>query len=262
MLRSSMEKLFDAHAHLADEAFSDDRDNIINMMQKKKIWALNCGCDVRSSYLSTVLAKRVDFLFSAVGMHPHDAKDYTDETERQFTAWLAEEKTVAVGEIGLDYHYDFSPRDVQRDVFARQIHMANTHNLPLVIHSREAVKDTYDILKSEMNSPRGAVLHSFSQSKEMLYKYLDMNIYFSISGPVTYANADKLRETVKEIPENRLMIETDCPYLTPVPHRGKRNDPTYVECVALKIAEIKNMPYAEICERTFQNALDFFNIST
>jgi TatD DNase family protein len=206
-----MTRLFDAHAHLTDEAFAGDREEIIGAMQRENIWALNCGTDVRSSYLCTVLAERHAFLYAAVGMHPHDAKDYTDEAEAQFIAWLAEEKTVAIGEIGLDYYYDYSPRDVQRDVFARQIHIANTYGVPVVVHAREAAQDTYDIIKGEMKTPR-AVLHSFSQSREMLHKYLDMDVMFSISGPVTYANADRLRETVAGIPMERLLIETDCPY--------------------------------------------------
>ncbi len=256
-----MSRLFDAHAHLTDEAFDADRKDVIGAMQEKNIWALNCGNDVRSSYLCTVLAKRHTFLYAAVGMHPHDAKDYTNEVEAQFTAWLAQEKTVAVGETGLDYYYDYSPRAVQRDVFARQIQLANAHDIPLVVHSREAAQDTYDILKKDLITPRGAMLHSFSQSREMLFKYLDMNVMFSISGPVTFANAERLRETVKEIPADRLLIETDCPYLTPVPRRGKRNDPTNVAYVAQKVAEVKNMAYEQLCELTFQNALTFFSIN-
>ena len=165
-----------------------------------------------------------------------------------------------MGEIGLDYHYDHSPRDIQRRVFIRQLELANDFSLPVSIHSREASQDTYDILKEHLKCERGAVLHSFSQSREMLQQYLELNVYFSLSGTVTFKNADKLRECVSYIPLDRLFIETDCPYLTPYPHRGKRNDPSFVEFTAKKIAEIKNIGYEKLCDIACNNAEKFFGI--
>ncbi len=253
--------LFDTHAHLTDKAFDPDREQIIGELIKLNMaGVINCGYDAPSSEFSVRLAEQYDFMFAAVGMHPHDAKFYNDAFEQKIKNWLAHPKTVALGEIGLDFHYDHSPRDVQKQVFIRQLFTAGEFSVPVIIHSREASEATYDILKSEMKSERAGVLHSFSQSTEMMRKYLDLGMYFSISGPVTFSNASNLRETVRYIPADRLFIETDCPYLTPAPYRGKRNNPAYVRYVAEKIGEILSMEYEKVCEITCQNAKRFFGI--
>ena len=254
--------LFDTHAHITDDRFNEDRELVINRIQREGMLVLNCGCDEKSSYLSTVLAKRYDFFYAAVGMHPHDSKDYTDKFEELIKKLAKEEKVVAIGEIGLDYYYDNSPRDIQKEIFIRQIHLADELDLPIIIHSRDASEDTYNILRDHLKNPKGAVLHSFSQSTEMLKRYLalDKNIYFSISGPVTFKNARGLTEMVPNIPVDRIFIETDCPYLTPVPFRGKRNEPSYVAYVADKLAELYGVSTKDIIETTSQNAMRFFDI--
>ncbi|MBE6038530.1 MAG: TatD family deoxyribonuclease [Anaerofustis stercorihominis] len=254
--------LFDTHAHITDERFNEDRDLMIDRIKREGMLVLNCGCDEKSSYLSAVLAKRYDFFYAAVGMHPHDSKDYTDKFEELIKKLAKEEKVVAIGEIGLDFYYDNSPRDIQREIFIRQIHLADELDLPIIIHSRDASEETYKILKEHLKNPKGAVLHSFSQSTEMLKKYLalDKNIHFSISGPVTFKNARALTEMVPNIPLERIFIETDCPYLTPVPFRGKRNNPTYVAYVADKLSELYGRTTEEIADITAENAMRFFGI--
>ncbi len=253
---------FDTHAHLPDEQFNEDRDEVIQRIKRENMLVLNCGCDEKSSYLCSVLAKRYDFFYAAIGMHPHDSKDYTDNFENRIKEHINDERTVAIGEIGLDYHYDYSPRDIQKEVFIRQIELANELDKPVIIHSREATRDTFDILKAHLKTKRGAVLHSFNQSEEMLKKYLDldMNIHFSISGPVTFKNAKNMLTLVPQIPIDRIFIETDCPYLTPVPFRGKRNNPTYVMYVADKLAELYGRTTEEIADITARNAMKFFGI--
>ncbi|MBR6800954.1 MAG: TatD family hydrolase [Eubacteriaceae bacterium] len=255
--------IFDTHAHLTDEQFNEDRDEVINRIKREGMLVLNCGCDEKSSYLSAVLAKRYDFFYAALGMHPHDSKDYTDKFEKWIIEHINDERVVAIGEIGLDYHYDYSPRPVQKDVFIRQIELANELDKPIIIHSREATQDTYDIVKKYLKTKRGAVLHSFNQSEEMLKQYLDldMNIHFSISGPVTFKNAKNMLTLVPNIPLDRIFVETDCPYLTPVPFRGRRNNPTYVTYVADKLAELYGKTTEEIAEITTQNAVKFFGIN-
>ena len=250
--------LFDTHAHLTDEAFEEDIADVIVSLKNMKV--LNCGCDLQSSIKSVKLADENENFYAAVGVHPHDAKDYTKDIEKHLRMLTENSKVLAIGEIGLDYYYNYSDPITQKEVFIQQIRLANDLNLPIIIHSRDAVQDTYDIIKKNKNIIQSAVLHSFNQSKEMIKLYLDINMYFSISGPVTFKNADSLRSVIEYIPDDRLLIETDSPYLTPVPYRGKRNTPLNVEFVARKIAEIKNITYEEVCELTLQNAIKFFKL--
>lgn len=253
--------LFDTHAHLTDEAYDTDREQVIEKLHNLGMTGvINCGSDEPSSYACILLAEKYDFMYAAAGIHPHDAKKFDERFEDKLCNWLKLPKVIAVGEIGLDFYYDYSPRDIQKKVFAAQIEIAAKFNKPIVIHSREASLDTYELLKSEMNCSRSGVLHSFSQSTEMMKKYLDMGMFISISGPVTFNNASKLRETVQYIPLDRLLIETDSPYLTPVPLRGKRNTPANVRYVAQKLAEIFHMDYEKICEITCENAKKFFQL--
>lgn len=253
-----MRILTDTHAHLNDEAFDEDRKAVIDELQDKLKWIINNSYDEQSCDDSVKLAEEYDFIYAAVGIHPHDASTYCDELENKLSEYLNHPKVVALGEIGLDYHYDLSPRDIQKEVFVKQIALAEKFDKPITIHSRDAAQDTFDILKSCLNCRRGAVLHSFSQSSEMFKLYLDMNVFFSISGVVTFKNADKLRETVKLIPIDRMFIETDCPYMTPVPFRGKRNRPDMTEYTARVCAELKGMAYENFCEKTAENAEKFF----
>ncbi len=253
-------KLFDTHAHLTDEAFNDDREIVIASIKQHQMIVLNCGYDEASSEGAVNFAAKHPFLYASVGMHPHDSKNYNDQFEQKITDWLKLPKTLALGEIGLDYHYDYSPRDVQQDVFVRQLALAGIMNKPVSVHSREASQDTFDLLRAHLDPVKSGVLHSFSQSTDMMKRYLDLGMMFSISGVVTFKNATQVRETVSLIPIDRLMIETDSPYMTPVPHRGKRNDPTYVRYVAETLAQLKQMSVEKLCEITTENALRFFGI--
>lgn len=253
-------KLFDTHAHLTDDAFDNDREQLIDSIKAQNMLVLNCGYDQPSCENAVELAAQYPFFYAAVGMHPHDADSYNDQFEQDLRRWLQQEKTVALGEIGLDYHYDYSPRETQRELFIRQLKLAAEMGKPVMIHSREASQDTYDILEKHMDKNCSGVMHSFSQSTEMMHRYLDLGMMFSISGIVTFKNATHVRETVSAIPLDRLMVETDCPYMTPVPFRGKRNEPPFVRYVAETVAQLKQIPTDKLCEVTYRNALNFFDI--
>lgn len=254
--------LFDTHAHLDDRRFDKDRDIVIQKCKEEGIsYILNAGADLVSSVKSINLARQYDFIYASVGVHPHDASTM-DKHTCTVLAELAEKnnKVKAIGEIGLDYHYDNSPRDVQRKRFAEQLYMAKQLKFPVIIHDRDAHEDTMSILKKSGIKEVGGVLHSFSGSVEMMKQCLKLNMYISISGPITFKNARKTVEVVKEIPQDMILIETDSPYLTPVPYRGERNYPGYVRHVAEKIAEIRGLTFEEIAEITLENGKRFFNI--
>lgn len=254
--------LFDTHAHLDDRRFDKDRDAVIKRCKEEGIsYILNAGADLVSSVKSINLSKQYDFIYASVGVHPHDASDM-DEDTCTVLAELAEnnDKVKAIGEIGLDYHYDNSPRDIQRQRFAEQLDMAKQLKLPVIIHDRESHEDVMNILKKSGIKEVGGVLHSFSGSYEMAKECLKLNMYISISGPVTFRNARKTVEVVKNIPLENLLIETDSPYLTPEPYRGKRNYPGYVRYVAEKIADIKGISFEEVAKVTLENGKRLFRI--
>lgn len=253
-------KLFDSHAHLDDEQFDEDRkeviDKIINSNVKRIV---NVGADIKTSESSIKLAQQYEFIYAAIGIHPHDVSNCKLSDIEYLKELAANEKVVAIGEIGLDYYYDHSPRDVQRNWFARQIELSEELKLPFIVHSRDASEETHDIIKA--NKKKSAfVLHCFGQSLEMAKKYIDMDGYISFAGPVTYKKSVKLREIIKNIPKDRILIETDCPYLSPEPKRGKRNDPTNVELIAKTLASELNISTDKLAEITFDNASRFFSI--
>lgn len=253
--------LFDTHAHYDDERFDEDRDALLASLPGKGVeLVINVGCDMPSSRKSIELAEKYPYIYAAVGVHPHEAKSLTESDIDELLSMSAHKKVVAIGEIGLDYHYDFSPRNVQRTVFARQIALAKEVGLPFAVHEREACKDCLDVLKSEGVGERAGVMHCFSGSRETAKILLDMGMYLSVGGPVTFKNNVKTVDMVAYAPIDRLFIETDSPYLAPVPHRGKRNDSSLVRCVAEKIAEIKGMAADEVAEITKNNAKRFFRI--
>jgi TatD DNase family protein len=244
----------DSHAHLDDRRFDGDRDEVIAELSEHNIaYIVNFGSDLTTSLKAQELARRNERVCFGAGFHPHEARFADTASLKAIERLLADEKCVALGEIGLDYHYDHSPRDIQRDVFARQIVLAQQHDKPICVHMREATKDTIDILKAASPYEKTGVIHSFSGSRESAQIFLDMGFYLSISGPVTFQNAGRLREVVSYIPLERLLIETDCPYLTPAPHRGKRNEPKYVRYVAEKIAEIKQIDVRIVAQATMVN---------
>ncbi|CEK32591.1 deoxyribonuclease [[Clostridium] sordellii] len=254
--------LFDSHAHLNDERFDEDREELINSLKAKGVdLVLNPGACIETSKSSVELANKYDFIYAAVGVHPHDVGGMTeDDIETLRKLALENEKVKAIGEIGLDYYYDNSPREIQKKWFKRQIELANELKLPIIIHDRDAHGDTFEIIKNTKSPEIGCVLHCYSGNVELAKEYVKMGCYISIPGTVTFKNNKKTREVAKEIPLEYLLIETDSPYMAPEPHRGKRNDPSLVQFVADKIAQEKGISYEQVCEATKENAKRFFNI--
>lgn len=254
--------LFDSHAHINDERFDEDRDEVIEHLRENSIdLVVNPGADMPSSRSAVELANKVDFIYSAVGVHPHDVETMTDKDLEELKNLAKEnEKVVAIGEIGLDYYYDLSPRELQKEWFIKQIELANELGLPFIVHDRDAHGDTFDIIKKYKAPETGCVLHCYSGSLELALEYIKMGCYISIPGTVTFNNNRKTVEVAENIPIEWMFIETDSPYLTPVPYRGKRNDPSKVRYVAEKVAELRGISYEEVCEITKENAKKFFNI--
>lgn len=253
--------LFDSHCHLDDSRYDTDREAVLTRAKEAGVaYIVNPGADLETSRNAVDLASQHDHIYAAVGIHPHDAKDM-DEAALQLIAHLAKKpKVVAIGEIGLDFHYDFSPRDVQRHWFIEQLRLAKFLGLPVVIHDREANQEVFDTLKAEKAFETGVLMHCYSGSAELARQYLKQGAMISIAGPVTFSNARKTVEVVQAVPLESLLIETDGPYLTPMPHRGKRNEPAYVRLVAEKVAQIKGITAEEAAAQTCRNALAFFKI--
>lgn len=254
--------LFDSHAHLNDEKFDEDREELIASLKDSGIeYVVNPGADMESSRTAVELGKKYGFIYPAVGVHPHDVENMTEEDIEELREMVKNnDKIVAIGEIGLDYYYDFSPRDLQKKWFKRQIELANELNLPFIVHDRDAHGDTMDIIKSTKAEHTGCLLHCYSGEIELAREYVKMGCYISIPGTITFKNNRKTREVARLIPLEYLMIETDSPYMAPVPHRGKRNDPSLVRYVAEKIAQEKGISYEEVCRVTSENAKKFFGI--
>lgn len=254
--------LFDTHVHLNDDQYKEDLEEVISRAKEEGVSNMVVvGFDRKTITRAMELIETYDFLYAAIGWHPVDAIDMTDED----LAWIEElsrhEKVVAIGEMGLDYHWDKSPKDVQKRVFREQIRLAKKVKLPIVIHNREATADIMEILKEENAAEVGGIMHCFSGSPEVAKECLDMNFYISLGGPVTFKNAKKPKEVAAAVPMEKLLIETDCPYLAPHPNRGKRNEPAYVKLVAQQIAEIKGIDLEEVAERTAANARKLFGIN-
>jgi len=254
--------LFDTHVHLNAEQYEDDLQEVINRALEKDVQNMVVvGFDEPTIKKAIQIAETYDFIYASVGWHPVDAVDMTDE----HLAWIEElaqhPKVVALGEMGLDYHWDKSPKEVQKDVFRRQIRLARKVNLPIIIHNRDATEDVVTILKEEHVEEVGGIMHCFTGSIEVAKQCMDMNMYISFGGPVTFKNAKKPKEVATELPLDKLLIETDCPYLTPHPFRGKRNEPGYVSYVAEQIAELKGITYEELAAITTANAKKLFGIN-
>ncbi|MFJ5966117.1 TatD family hydrolase [Bacillus sp. NPDC093026] len=254
--------LFDTHAHLNAEQYSEDLEQVIERAKSEKVEKIVVvGFDRPTITRAMELIEEYNFIYAAIGWHPVDAIDMTDED----LAWLKDlsqhKKVVAIGEMGLDYHWDKSPKDIQKEVFRRQIALAKEVKLPIIIHNRDATEDVVTILKEEGAADVGGIMHCFTGSLEVAKICMEMNFYISFGGPVTFKNAKKPKEVVKEIPRDRLLIETDCPYLTPTPFRGKRNEPSYVKYIAEQIAELREMSFEELAELTTENAKKVFGIN-
>lgn len=253
-----MNNIFDSHAHYDDERFNEDREDVIASLKSSGvIGVINCGVDIKSSYNALAFADKYDFFYAACGFHPEEANDIKDEDFDTLKTLLKNEKCVAVGEIGLDYYYDFVPREVQREVFERQLSLACELNLPVIIHDREAHGDTMELLRKY--KPNG-VLHCFSGSKEIAKEAVDLGLYIGFGGALTFKNAVKPIEACDAVPMDRILLETDCPYMAPVPMRGKRNVSSFIPFVAEKMAEIKGNTPQEILNITANNTCKLFNI--
>ncbi|MCG3084123.1 TatD family hydrolase [Anoxybacillus sp. LAT_35] len=253
--------LFDTHAHLNATQFNEDVEQVIERARAEGVsHIVVVGFDRPTIERAMELAEQYSFIYAAVGWHPVDAIHMTDEDLSMIERLAAHPKVVALGEMGLDYYWDQSPKDVQKEVFRKQIRLAKKVKLPIIIHNRDATADIVDILREENAGEVGGVMHCFSGSIEVARQCMDMNFYISFGGPVTFKNAKKPKEVAKEIPLDRLLIETDCPYLTPHPFRGKRNEPSYVKYVAEAIAELKGLSFEEVAQKTSDNAKRLFGI--
>ncbi|WP_455660575.1 TatD family hydrolase [Pradoshia sp.] len=253
--------LFDTHVHLNDDQFNDDLEEVIERARLNGVGrVVVVGFDEKTIKRAIELIDAYDFMYAAIGWHPVDAIDCTDNYLEWIEELTAHPKVVAIGEIGLDYHWDKSPKDVQQVVFRRQIQLAKRLDLPIIIHNREATEDVVTILEEEGAEEVGGIMHCFSGSPETAKRCLDMNFYISLGGPVTFKNAVKPKEVAKEVPLDRLLIETDCPYLAPHPFRGKRNEPSYVKLVAEQIADLKGISFDEVAKATTENANRLFRI--
>lgn len=252
--------LFDSHAHINDEQFDDDREQVIERALENGVTGiLNAGTCMASSAHSVALAQQYESIYAAVGIHPHEVVGTLEGDYEQLATWCKQDKVVAIGEIGLDYYRDLVPRDIQHEVFVRQIDVARQMNMPLIIHDRDAHQDVMDIIRKEAKGLSG-VLHCFSGSLEMATELIKLGFYISIAGPVTFKNAAKLPEIVANVPLERLLVETDCPYLTPHPHRGKRNEPAYVRIVAEQVASLRCIELSVLAEATSANTKRLFKI--
>lgn len=278
-----MKILFDSHAHLNNDTFSEEeRESLINDIEASDVaYMMDVGFDLPSSLQAVKDAQRLSWCYGAVGVHPHDTKTMDEEMLLLIENLAGKEKIQAIGEIGLDFHYNHSEAEEQRYWFRRQVQLANKLRMPIIIHSREADQETMDILKEEgafrdercswfpkRKGPDGTetkdarvLLHCFSGSRELAEQYIKLGATISIAGPVTYKNNRKTVEVVGAVPLEYLLVETDSPYLTPEPYRGKKNKPPYVEYTARRVAAIKGIPYEEAARRTLENAKVFFNIA-
>ena len=255
-------ELIDSHAHLDGEKFADDRAAVIERARESGVVKIiTMGDSLESSARSVALTEEFESVYAAVGIHPEEAQPMTAATDEQLAAWAAQEKVVAIGEIGLDYYWekDEEKRALQRAIFVRQLYLARQLRLPVCIHDREAHGDMMKILKTEGRGLRG-VLHCYSGSWEMAAELLKGDWYFGIDGPLTYKNAAKLPEIVQRLPAERILVETDSPYLSPMPFRGKRNEPAHVLYVAKKAAELRGESLEAFARATRENTRDLYGI--
>lgn len=253
--------LFDSHAHYDDNKFDPDRQDVIEKVRQSGVaFIVNAASNIPSSIDSIALAQEYEFIYAAVGVHPQDVEGMNDNVISMLADFAQEPKVVAIGEIGLDYHYDDVPKPLQKHWFARQILLARELKLPVIIHDRESHEDILKIVKREKAKEVGGVFHCFSGSAEMAREVLDNNFYISIGGVATFKNAKKIVDVIRAVPSDRLLIETDSPYLAPEPFRGARNDSSYIRYTAMKVAEIREDSFENIARITCENAKRLFNI--
>ena len=253
--------IFDTHAHYDDEQYDADRDELLSQMRDFGISNIvNVGANLESSKRSVELSHKYDFIYSAVGVHPSDCEELNEERLESIREMSRDERCVAIGEIGLDYHWPEPAPELQKKWFKAQLDIARGVELPVVIHSRDAAADTLDILKSERVGEIGGVVHCFSYSREVARQCVDMGLYIGIGGVLTFKNGRKMVEVVEQTPMDRILLETDCPYLAPEPFRGKRNNSTYLPYVVSKMAEIKGISEEEVIRITEENAKRMYKL--
>ncbi len=251
--------IFESHAHYDDEAFDEDRHELLSSLREHGIdKVINVGASLESCRITLDLMKRYSFVYGAMGVHPSETTELNEENFAWLGRQCAIDKVIAVGEIGLDYHWPEPEACIQKLWFERQLELAKKVKLPVIIHSREAAKDTLDMMRALHAGEAGGVIHCYSYTKELAREYLRMDFYFGIGGVITFKNAKKLKEAVEYIPLDRLLLETDSPYLAPEPNRGKRNSSLNLPCIAQAVAQLKNVSYEDVVEATCRNAERLF----
>jgi TatD DNase family protein len=253
--------LIDSHAHLDMKDFKRDLDDVLERaLQEGLTHIITIGIDLVSSQEALKLANQYDYIYSTIGFHPHNANEAESEQLEKICEFASEPKVVAWGEIGLDFYRNYSPREKQMEVFKRQLDLAYEVDLPVIIHERDAYAEVYAILKKKRNRITRGVIHCFSGDYDQAMAYMDLGYYISFTGKVTYKNMSKLQDAAAGVPLDRILVETDAPFLTPVPKRGKRNEPAFVTHTAQKIAELRNMSFEEVAQQTSENTKRLFGI--
>ena len=259
-------KIFDTHCHIADPAFDEDRAEVIARFRDSGVCRANVvadPCEEEPNQEKVFsLVEQHDFLCASIGAHPHNASRYNESAEKTILEYLNHPKCRLLGEIGLDYHYDLSPREVQKDVFDRQLELAWERRVPVQLHIREAHGDCMDMLRSRLSAGRmpAGVMHCYTGSWEAAKVYLDAGLYISLSGALTFKNAPKLQEVCRNVPADRLLIETDCPYMAPVPLRGRRNEPAFITHTLARAAELREISPERMAEQLYENSLRIFGL--
>jgi TatD DNase family protein len=257
----SQKQIFDTHSHYDDSVFDEDREELLLGLREKGVGRLvNVGAEMGGCKKALALAEKYDFVYAALGVHPSEVETLTEEDMDWIRSHAGDEKVVAIGEIGLDYHWQEPLPEIQKKWFLRQIELAKEVKLPIIIHSREAAEDTMQIIKETRAFECGGVIHCYSYSPEMAKEYTKMGFYIGVGGVVTFKNAKKLVRTVREIPLERIVLETDCPYLSPEPHRGTRNDSSRLTYVVEKVAELKETTAEEVIRITTENAEKLYHL--
>lgn len=255
-------KLIDTHSHYNDEKFDNDRDEVIQNIANSGITTIiNAGYSLESSKRAIEIANNYDFMYATVGVSPNDIENLENNYIEQIKEMAKEQKVIAIGEIGLDYYWNKENKETQKEIFIKQVELANQLGLPIVIHTRDAVMDTIDILKNKVNCNKKGVFHCCPLNTELIKEGLKLGFYISFAGPITFKNSKNAEEIVKMVPIDRILIETDSPYLSPEPVRGTRNDSRNIKYIAQKIAQIKNMPIEDIAEQIQKNAKTIFKIT-
>ena len=256
-----MTDIFDTHAHYDDKAFDEDREALLESLPSQGVArVVNIGASLASCRRAVELTEAYDYIYGAIGVHPSETGELDEEGFGQLREMCGAEKCVAIGEIGLDYYWKEPEREIQKKWFLRQLHLAKKTGLPVVIHSRDAARDTVDILEAEKGGETGGVIHCYSYTKETARRFLDMGFFFGIGGVLTFQNARKLREAVEYIPLDRIVLETDSPYLAPVPYRGKRNSSLHLPYVIQALAQVKGISEEEARRAAWENSLKLYRM--